>query len=55
MPPEKIDSLADDVKSMVLIPADATFRNLSAVEAGELLKLLKHGAPRKPGQHARAA
>jgi hypothetical protein len=44
-----------DPEFVELIPAGATFRKLSAVEAGELLKSLKHGARGKLGQRPRAA
>jgi hypothetical protein len=36
------DGYPIDPEFVELIPADATFRKLSAVEAGELLELLKH-------------
>jgi hypothetical protein len=53
-PSQFCDGYPIDPDLVELIPADATFRKLSAVEGGELLKLLS-GARRKLGQHARAA
>jgi hypothetical protein len=46
------DGYPIDPEFVELIPADATFRQLSPMEAAELLELLKHGARRKLGQRA---